>query len=407
MIIFIDGAIYKKGGIYMRAEKIRDDIHWVGAVDWTMRNFHGYETGRGSTYNAYLILDEKITLIDTVKSPFTAELLDRIRSVIDPSKIDVIVSNHVEPDHSGALLAIHELAPNAEIYTSDPQGLKGLTGRYGNLPYRPVKAGDTLSIGKRTLTFVPTPLLHWPDSMVTYCPEEKILFSNDALGQHLASSKRFDDENAYSVIMEEAKKYYANILMLYGRQAQAALKTISSLEIDLVATGHGIIWRSHIKDILDAYQTWSTNTLEEKAVVVFDSMWHSTETMAKEIAETFTAMGIPATFHDLKADHSSDIVTEVLTSRYLAVGSPTINNQMLPTVAAFLSYLKGLTAKEHKAFAFGSYGWGGQSVGQIEEELKAAGCEIILEKQRILNVPTKDDINVLCKAVEDAVKNNV
>ncbi|BEU87983.1 FprA family A-type flavoprotein [Selenomonas sp. TAMA-11512] len=388
----------------MQAEKIRDNIYWVGAVDWSMRNFHGYETRRGSTYNAYLILDEKVTLIDTVKHAFTAELIDRIHSVIDPSKIDIIVSNHVEPDHSGALLDLHALAPQAIIYTSDPNGLKGLKGRYGELPYQPVKSGDSISLGKRTLSFIPTPLLHWPDSMVTYCPEEKILFSNDAFGQHYASSKHFDDENDFYIVMEEAKKYYANILMLYGRQAQTALKALASIDIDLIATGHGIIWRSNIKEIFDAYQLWSTNTLEDRAVVVFDSMWHSTEAMAKEIAETFTEAGIPAAFHDLKGDHISDIITEILTSRYIAVGSPTINNQMLPTVAAFLCYLKGLTAKEHKAFAFGSYGWGGQSIAQIEEELKASGCEIILDKQRILNVPSEDNLAALRKAVHEAVK---
>ena len=304
----------KKGGTIMQASEIKKGIHWVGAIDWSMRSFHGYETGRGSSYNAYLILDEKITLIDTVKEPFRDELISRISSVIDPAKIDIIVSNHVEPDHSGSIPEMMKLCPKAEIYTSDPNGFKGLTAHYGKLPYHGVKAGDTLSLGRRTLKFVPTPMLHWPDSMVTYCPEEKILFSNDAFGQHLAASKLFDDEVDFAVLMEEAKKYYANILMLYGRQAQTALKALAGLDIEMIATGHGRLWRSHIPAILEAYQKWSTGELENKAVVVFDSMWHSTEKMARAIAEAFAEKGLPTQFYDITKTHMSDIVVDILTS---------------------------------------------------------------------------------------------
>ena len=376
----------------LKAIEMKKGIYWVGAVDWSMRSFHGYSTRRGSSYNAYLILDEKITLIDTVKAPFVAELLERISSVVDPAKIDYIISNHVEPDHSGSLPIMAKCCPNAKIVTSAPNGLKGLTGRYGELNYQAVKTGETLSLGKRTLSFVATPMLHWPDSMVTYCPEEKILFSNDAFGQHLAANRRFDDENDFHIIMEEAKKYYANILMLYGKQAQTALAALGSLPIEMILTGHGVSWRAHIPEILDAYKKWSAGELEEKAVVVFDSMWGSTERLAKAITDAFTAKGVPVAYFDLRADHISDVITEVLTAKYLAVGSPTINNQMMPPVAAFLCYLKGFVPKGRKAFAFGSFGWGGQSVGLVEDELKAAGCEICLEKIRIKDVPTQDDL---------------
>ena len=376
----------------LKAIEMKKGIYWVGAVDWSMRSFHGYSTRRGSSYNAYLILDEKITLIDTVKAPFVAELLERVSSVVDPKKIDYIISNHVEPDHSGSLPIVAKCCPNAKIVTSAPNGLKGLTGRYGELPYQAVKTGETLSLGARTLSFVATPMLHWPDSMVTYCPEEKILFSNDAFGQHLAANRRFDDENDLSIIMEEAKKYYANILMLYGKQAQTALAALGSLPIEMILTGHGISWRAHIPEILEAYKKWSAGDLEEKAVVVFDSMWGSTERLAKAITDAFTAKGVPVAYFDLRADHISDVITEVLTSKYLAVGSPTINNQMMPPVAAFLCYLKGFVPKGRRAFAFGSFGWGGQSVGLVEDELKAAGCEICLEKIRVKDVPTQDDL---------------
>jgi len=383
----------------MNAIKIRDDIYWVGAIDWSMRSFHGYDTQRGSSYNAYLIIDDKITLIDTVKHGFEEEMLARISSVIDPSQIDYIISNHVEPDHSFGVPLISSLAPNAKIITSAPNGLKGLRAYYGELPYETVKAGDTLSIGKRTLAFVPTPMLHWPDSMVTYCPEEKILFSNDAFGQHLASGKRYDDDNDLSIVIDEAKKYYANILFLYAKQAQTALKAVHELDIEMIATGHGILWRSHIPDILAAYKKWSESELEDRAVVVFDSMWGSTELLARAITDAFTARNIPVAYFDLRVDEISDVITEVLTSKYLAVGSPTLNNQMMPSVAAFLCYLKGFVPKGRKAFAFGSYGWGGQSIAQVEDALSAAGCDICLEKVRVANVPAKEQLDVLYEQV--------
>ncbi|MGP1471727.1 MAG: FprA family A-type flavoprotein [Schwartzia sp. (in: firmicutes)] len=373
----------------MQAIEIRPNLYWLGAIDWSMRSFHGYATSRGSSYNAYLIVDDKITLIDTVKRPFVGEFLSRIASVIDPAKIDYIVSNHAEPDHSGSIPLLLPHCPNAKIYTSDPQGLKALAARYGNLAYEAVKTGDTLSLGQRTLRFVATPMLHWPDSMVTYCPEEKILFSNDAFGQHLASNRLFDDENDLSVVMAEAKKYYANILMLYGRQAQAALKAVRALDLEMIAVGHGVLWRSHIEDILSSYETWSAGELEERAVVVFDSMWGSTETLARTITDAFTARKIPVSYFDLRVDEISDAITEVLTSKYLAVGSPTLNNQMMPNVAAFLCYLKGFVPKGRQAFAFGSYGWGGQSIAQVEAELRAAGCDICRPMVRVANVPTE------------------
>lgn len=384
----------------MKAIEIKKDIYWVGAIDWSVRNFHGYTTNRGATYNAYLILDEKITLIDTVKEPFKEELLERISDIIEPEKIDYVVSNHVEMDHSGSIPRIMEVCKNATIITSAPSGLKGLTAHYGDsYSYEAVKAGGSISLGKRSLSFVPTPMLHWPDNMVTYCPEEKLLFSNDAFGQHYACSQLFDDECPLSIVMEEAKKYYANIIMLYGKQTQGALKAVQGLDIDMIAPSHGVIWRSHIKDILSAYKEWSDNNPETGAVVVFDSMWHSTEKIARTITEAFTQKGIPVKFYDLKENHMSDIVPDVLTSKYIAVGSPTLNNGMLPTVAAFLCYLKGLSPKNRKAFAFGSYGWGGQSIGQVEEQLKACGFDICLEAIKVPYIPSKEQL----KEIEEQI----
>ncbi|NLK94105.1 MAG: FprA family A-type flavoprotein [Clostridiales bacterium] len=376
----------------MNAIEVKKGIYWVGALDWNVRSFHGYTTNHGATYNAYLIIDDKITLIDTVKAPFSEELIERVSKIIDPSKIDYLISNHVEMDHSGSIPAILKVAPNAKIVTSSPSGLKGLTAHYGDLGYIAVKGGDSLSIGKRTLQFVGTPMLHWPDNMVTYCPEEKILFSNDAFGQHYCSAGRFDDEEPLDLVMREAKKYYANILMCYGKQMQHIFPILSKLDIDMIAPSHGVIWRSHISDILDDYAKWSKNEPEERALVVYDSMWHSTEKLAVTITEAFKEKGIPVKLFDIKETHISDIIIDVLDSKYIVVGSPTLNNNMLPTVASFLCYFKGLSPKNRKGFAFGSYGWGGQSIPQVEEELVKCGCEICLDRIAINYIPKKEQL---------------
>lgn len=384
----------------MNPIELKKGVYWVGAIDWSLRSFHGYTTSKGSTYNAYLIVDEKIVLIDTVKAQFAEELLERVSKIVDPAKIDYIISNHVEMDHSGAIPRVMEVAKQAKIVTSAPQGVKGLTAHFGQYDYMTVKAGDTLDIGKRTLSFVPTPMLHWPDNMVTYCPEDKILFSNDAFGQHYASSGRFDDEEQLEDILVQARLYYANILMPFTVQAQKACEIVAGLEMDLIAPSHGIIWRSHINKILECYNYWSANETENEAVIVFDSMWHSTEKMATVILEAFTDKGVKAKFFDLKYCHNSDIVSEVLTARYIAVGSPTLNNNMLPSVASFLTYLKGLAPKgNRKAFAFGSYGWGGQSIEQVEKILEECGFEIVIPKIRLQYIPSETQLKELTESV--------
>lgn len=387
----------------MQAVKVKEGIYWVGAIDWNIRNFHGYQTGRGTTYGAYLILDEKITLIDTVKPGFEEELFSRIAEIVSPSDIEVVISNHVEMDHSGGLPAVRKLCPNAIIYTSGEAGSRGLRAHYGEGHYQSVKGGDSICIGSRTLTFVTTPMLHWPDNMVVYCPQEKILFSNDAFGQHLATSERFDDETDLSMAMEEAKKYYANILMCYGKQAKKAWEVVKGLDIALIAPSHGVIWRSHIDKILEAYGAWIGSEPEAGALVVYDSMWHSTEKMASVIVDAFGSCGMPARMYDLKYNHPSSIIPDVLGAKYIAVGSPTLNNQMMPNVAGFLCYLKGLSPGGREAFAFGSYGWSGQSVGLIEKELKECGFQLAQEGAKIQYVPSEEQLSELYKAVRNMV----
>jgi flavorubredoxin len=386
----------------MKAVKVKDNVFWVGGIDWEIRNFHGYLTPRGSTYNAYLIIDEKIALVDTVKHYLYDEMLERISSVIDPQKIDYVVSNHVEMDHSGALPRIMALLPKAKLVTST-SGEKGLKAHYnGDWDYMTVKSGDTLNLGSRNLTFVQTPMVHWPDNMVSYLAEDKILFANDAFGQHIASPERFDDELKLGILLEEAAKYYANIVLPYGSQVQKALEAVSTLDIEIIAPSHGIIWRSQIPAILAEYQKWSGNETENKAVIVYDSMWGSTEKMAGGIYRAFEAKGVQTRVMSLKVNHISEVMPEILTAKFICVGSPTLNNNMMPTVAAFLTYMKGLAPKNRIGMAFGSYGWGGQSIGQVEEVLKGAGFEI-MEQAKFNYVPTDDQLNGMIKRIKESI----
>ena len=389
----------------MKKIEIKPGIYYVGAVDWDVRSFHGYSTNRGATYNAYLIIDEKIALVDTVKAPFSAELIERVSEIIDPEIIDYVISNHVEMDPSGGIPEVMKVAKNAKIVTSAPSGLKGLQAHYGSdYEYIGVKAGESFSLGKRTLTFVTTPMLHWPDNMVTYCPEEKLLFSNDAFGQHFSSNLIFDDQVDLTEVMAEAKKYYANILMPFGTQAGKALEIVKGLDIDMIAPSHGIIWRSNIDMIFDAYERWASGNLEDVAVVVYDSMWKSTEKMARAIIEGFAIQGITAKLYDLKANHISDIMTEVLTAKYVVVGSPTLNNNMLPTVASFLCYMRGLAPKGKKGFAFGSYGWGGQGIKDVNTELEKMQVELMTEPFKINYIPTNEQLKEIEEKVAELVK---
>lgn len=383
----------------MKAIELKKGVYWVGGIDWNLRNFHGYLTQRGSTYNAYLIIDEKITLIDTVKYYLVDEMKERIASIIDPQKIDYVIANHVEMDHSGGLPAVMEWCPNAQVITS-PNGEKGLRQHYKkDWNFKIVKSGDALSLGNRSLQFVLTPMVHWPDNMISFCPEENILFSNDSFGQHIASSERFDDEYSLEIIKEEAAKYYANIVLPYGEQVKQEFAAAEGLDIRMIAPSHGIIWRSHIPDVLSWYKKWAYNETEKKALIIYDSMWNSTEKMAQSILAAFENKGYVTRLFNLRFSHISDIMTEVLTAEYICVGSPTLNNNMLPTVAGFLAYLKGLAPKGRKGLAFGSYGWGGQSIGQLDEALRSMKWDV-LEMLKYNYVPDHNALDEMKAKIE-------
>jgi len=385
--------------------EIKPDIYWVGGIDWDLRNFHGYNTPRGTTYNSYLVIDNKITLIDTVKHYLYSEMLNRIKEVVDPSKIDYIVSNHVEMDHSGSITKLLEICPNAKIITST-RGEKGLQLHYKKeLNLKVVNSGDKLNIGKKTLTFFHIPMVHWPDSMVTYIPSDKLLFPNDAFGQHIASTERFDDELEWGILKDEAAKYYANIVMPYGDQVKKALETLAKLDINMIAPSHGIIWRRYISNIIKEYSKWANFETENKALIIYDSMWGSTEKIAYALYEGLEEAGIKVTIRNLKNTFISDIINDVLTSKFILLGSTTMNNNMLPSMGGFLTYLKGLKPRNRIGFVFGSYGWGGQAVGEMEKILKDLSWELPIKSININYIPDENDLKNVKKIGKELVKN--
>jgi len=349
---------------------------------------------RGTTYNTYLIIDKKVALVDTVAHPFANEMIERISEVIDPSKIDYIIANHVESDHSGSIREILKLAPNAKVIgTANCQ--KGLEKHYfGNWNFQVVKTGDTLSLGDRTLTFLEAPMLHWPDSMFTYIEKDALLLPNDGFGQHLATSKRFDDEVDQDMLMWEAAKYYANILWPYSTLVTRKIEEVQKLglKINMIAPSHGVIWRSDPMKIVKAYFRWASGEAEKKILIVYDTMWKSTEKMAKAMLEGIRSEGVEAKLYRLPFSDSGDIIGELLEAKGLLVGSSTINNGVLPTVAPFLREMEGLMPRNKLAAAFGSYGWGGGATATIEKALKASGMKLSAPALTVNWVPDKAEL---------------
>lgn len=379
----------------MAATEIKKGIYWVGAIDWTLRDFHGYTTEKGSTYNAYLLVDEKVTLFDTVKLPYAEEMLARIREIIDPSRIDYVVVNHAEMDHSGSLPLLCDLAHPEKIFCSGPC-VSALTDHFHKeMPLVPVKEGDAVSTGKHTIRFIETKMLHWPESMFSYIPEEKLLISSDAFGQHYATSERFDDEVDASMLEYQAAKYYANILLPYSQLVTRLLEKIGKLgiEIDMIAPDHGLIWRKAPQRALALYAKWAAQEMGEKAVIAYDTMWHSTELMANAFADGLVSAGMSVQVMGMAACNRSDVITELMDARLLGLGSPTLNNSILPRMADLLCYIKGLRPAKRKGFSFGSYGWGGEAVGLLNKGLEEMHFELAHPGYRIRYVPTREDLD--------------
>jgi flavorubredoxin len=374
----------------MSTTELAKGIYWVGAIDWDVRDFHGYSTYQGTTYNAFLIIDDKVTLFDTVKSSHKDEMLRNLKAIIDPKKIDYIVINHVEMDHSGSLPALMELIQPEKLICS-PMGHKALLDHFHrpDWPYEVVKTGTEISLGKRTIQFLETRMLHWPDSMFSYIKEDGILFTSDAFGQHYATSERFDDEVDMAEVMHQSAKYYANILYLYAPLIKKLLATVAAMNLDIkmIAPDHGVIWRSHMGKILEAYDKWSRNEAGKKALVIYDSMWHSTEEMALAVEEGLRQTGVSTRLINLKVHHRSDVMTEVLGAKAIILGSPTLNNGLLPRMAGFLMYMRGLKPANKFGAAFGSFGWSGEAVGLMNTALTDMKVEVIEEGIKVKYVP--------------------
>lgn len=375
------------------SRKISQQVTWVGKVDWELNTFHGEElsTHRGSSYNSYLIRDEKTVLIDTVWGPYSKEFIAGLKKEIDLNEIDYIVSNHSEVDHSGALAELLREIPDTPVYCT-AQGVKLLTGHYHeDWNFVPVKTGDTLDLGANKLIFVEAPMLHWPDTMFTYLTGENILFSNDAFGQHYASESLYNDKVCQAELYHEALKYYANILAPFSPLVTRKIKEVLALELslDMICPSHGIIWRDNPAQIIEQYLTWADQYAENQITILYDSMWESTRKMAEAIARgiTSTDPNITVKLYNAGKDDKNDLLTEAFRSKAILVGSSTVNNGILHSIAGLLEMMRGLKLKGKKAAAFGSYGWSGEGVGIVSDALKTAGFELVNEGLKTLWVP--------------------
>lgn len=390
--------------------EVKDGINWVGAVDWSVRDFHGYSTHKGTTYNAFLIRDDKVTLFDTVKKPFKNDMLHNIYKVIEPSKIDYIVVNHVEPDHSGSLPEIMEIVKPEKLFCSS-RGKKALLDHYHreDWPYEVVGTGQEISLGKRTVQFIETRMIHWPDSMFSYIKEDALLIASDGFGQHWATSERFNDEVDSSELMTHAAKYFANILLPYSSLIQKLIASVQqmNLKIDMIASDHGLIWRKDPLQIVSAYDRWSRQVTRQKAVIVYDTMWHSTETMAKAVADGLIEAGVSTKMLNLAVDHRSDVMTELLDAKALVIGSSTLNNNMLPRMADMLCYMKGLRPINKVGAAFGSFGWSGEAVKHMTNTLEEMKVKVVSPGVSLQYVPSHEGLRKcvdLGREVAKAVK---
>ncbi|MFC1892582.1 flavodoxin domain-containing protein [Chloroflexota bacterium] len=371
-------------------------VYWVGVVDWAIRKFHGQElsTHRGSSYNAYLITDEKTVLVDTVWSPFQDRLIENIREVIDPARIDIVVANHAEVDHSGSLPAVMRHTPNATVVVSQ-RGKESVEGHFHQpWDFKAVKTGDKINIGKNDLVFVEAPMLHWPDSMFTYLTGKNILMPNDAFGQHYATAFRFNDQVNQEELYQEALKYYANILTPFSSLVLKKIEEVLSLNltVDMIAPSHGVIWRKDPLQIVKKYQQWAAQEPENSAVIVYDTMWEGTRMMAEAIGQGLADNGVPYKAFHVAVSDRNDVVTEIFKAKAVIVGSPTFNQGVLPTIAPILEDLKGLKFKDKVGAAFGTYGWSGEAVKIIEEHLNRCQVQPVAEGVRAKWQPKPDDL---------------
>mgnify|MGYP005853840639 CR=1 FL=1 len=388
------------------AVELTKGVYWVGVVDWALRMFHGHElsTHRGSTYNSYLIVDKKTVLVDTVWAPFQDQFIESIRQVIDPAKIDIVVANHSEVDHSGSLPAVLRHAPKAKVVVSQ-RGMDSIPGHYHQQwDFQPVKTGDKINIGASDLLFIEETMLHWPDNMGTYLTGKNILMSSDAFGQHYATAFRFNDEVNQEELYEEALKYYANIITPFSPIVLKKIDEILALNlpIDIIAPAHGIIWRKDPLQIVKKYQEWASQKPEKSAVIIYDTMWHDTQQMAEAIGAGLAAEGVPYKLIHAAVSDRNDVNVEIFKAKAVIVGSPTFNQGLLPGITPILEDLRGMKFQNKIGAAFGSYGWSGESVKLLEEHLAKCKIPLAAEGIRAKWQPTTDDL-AKCREVGQKV----
>ena len=377
---------------------IKNNVYWVGKIDWELERFHGFEysTNRGSSYNSYLIKEDKTVLIDTVWGPYAKEFVKNLEKEVDLSKIDYIIANHGEPDHSGSLPELMSKIPDTPIYCTK-NALKSLKGQYHqDWNFKVVKTGDTLNLGNKQLVFVEMPMLHWPDSMLCYLTDDNLLFSNDAFGQHYASELMYNDLVDQSELFAECIKYYANILTPFSGMAVKKINEILSLKLplDMICPSHGIIWRDQPEQIVEHYLKWADNYQENQITILYDTMWNGTRKMAENIAKGIREFDKDVNvklFHLEKKD-KNDVITEIFKSKAIIMGSPTVNKGVLTSVAAMLEFIKGLRFKKKRAAAFGCYGWSGESVKIISDSLEKSGFEMIGENLKMTWNPDDESV---------------
>lgn len=383
----------------MKAVEIKKDVFWVGTVDFGCHNFHGYSIApKGTSYNAYLVKDEKNVLFDTVQAHEADAFISHISQIIDLEKIDYIVSNHLELDHAGCLDKLVPLCKPEKIFCST-MGLKSMAGYFNTSgwPVQAVKSGDVVNIGKRNIHFLETRMLHWPDSMFSYIPEDKLLISNDAFGQNIASSSLFSSEIDPAELNNAVEEYYYNIVLPFSQQVLKTVNEVVSLgwDIDMIAPDHGVIFRgkAEAQKIIGKYVELAEQKPGKKALIFYDTMWHSTEGLAYAIGDGLKEVGVDYRIMFLKNHHHSEVMTELAKCGAVIAGSPTHNNTIMPLVSAMLTYMKGLKPQNRVGAAFGSYGWSGESPKQIHEILESMKMEMPAAALRVPFKPTADDLN--------------